>query len=200
MLSIVTIPLKMAFFSIITSFVYLQQVFGNLWTKMHSGGIAGHFGQDKTVQLVGKKFYWPSLKQDVQRVVQRYHTQQQNAGLYSPLRIPEKPWEDIRMDFVLGLPRTFRGHDSLFVVVDRFSKMAHFLPCSQTYDDSPVATLFFGEIVRSHGLPQTIILDHDVRFMSYFGRHYGLKLVLNSSSLVHFICKRMGKWRQSIEI
>src|SRR4051812_49525464 len=94
----------------------------------------GHFGREKTLLMLADHFYWPRMRRDVDRFVRRCivcntsKSKLKPHGLYTPLSAPTTPWEDISMDFVLGLPRTKHGHDSIFVVVDRFSKMAHFIP------------------------------------------------------------------------
>ncbi|GJX88021.1 RNA-directed DNA polymerase [Tanacetum coccineum] len=159
--------------------------------ECHKGALAGHFGRDKTLSLVGERFFWPKLVRDVVKIINRCRvchvakTHNTNQGLYTPLPTPTAPWEDVSIDFVLGLPLTQRKKDSIMVVVDRFSKMAHFIPCSKTYDASQVARLYFSEIVRLHGVPKTITSDRDVKFVSHFWRtlwkRLGAKLQFSTS-------------------
>ncbi|XP_033139528.1 uncharacterized protein LOC117131541 [Brassica rapa] len=150
--------------------------------ESHGGSLMGHFGVAKTLKTLQDHFYWPRMKRDVERLCERCATckqaksKVQNHGLYTPLPIPYHPWNDISMDFIVGLPRTRTGKDSIFVVVDRFSKMAHFIACHKTDDALHVANLFFKEIVRLHGMPKTIVSDRDTKFLSYFWKTLWSKL------------------------
>jgi len=133
----------------------------------------GQFGIDKTLVLLKEMFYWPHMKKDVHKHCTRCAACLQAKSkvmphrLYTPLPIRSAPWVDISMDFVLGLPRTQRGVDSIFVVVDRFRRMTHFIPCHKVDDASHISKLFFREAVRLHGLPRTIVSDRDAKFLSH---------------------------------
>ena len=123
---------------------------------------------------VHEHFFLPKIKHDVERVCARCVTRRKAKsrvlphGLYTPLSVPSVPWVDISMDFVLGLLRSRKDRDSIFVVVDRFSKMAQFISCHKTDDATHFADLFFREIVRLHGVPRSIAFDRDVKFLNYF--------------------------------
>jgi hypothetical protein len=142
----------------------------------------GHFGVKKMEGVLATHFFWPRMRRDVERFVARCTTYQKAKsrlnphGLYMPLPVPSVPWEDISMDFVLGLPRTYKGRDSIFVVVDLFSKIAHFIPYHKTDDAAHIADLFFHDIVPLHGVPNTIVSDHDTKLLSHFWRCLWAKL------------------------
>ena len=159
--------------------------------EAHAGGLSGHFGEKRTVELLKEHFYWKGMIKDVHRVLERCamckkaKSKKEAWGEYMPLSIPTQPWTDISMDFVLGLPRTQRSRDSIMVVVDRFSKMSHFIPCHKTDDALYIANLFVQEIVRLHGVPHSIVSDRDTKFLSFFWRtlwkRLGTKLMYSTS-------------------
>ena len=133
------------------------------------------------------------MEKDIARFVKQCNmchlakTMGQNSGLYTPLPVPKAPWKDVSLDFVVGLPRTQRNKDSIMVVVDRFSKMAHFVHCNKTMDASHVADLYFKEIVRLHGIPKSMVSDRDSKFLSHFWRTLWRKLgtMLNYNTSYH---------------
>ena len=143
--------------------------------EAHTTPYSLHSGTTKMYHDLKSLYWWSGMKRDVVDYVSRCLTCQQvkaehqrPAGLLHPLRIPEWKWEDIAMDFVVGLPKTVGQHDSVWVIVDRYTKSAHFLPVKVTFTVDQYAELYVKEIVRLHGAPKTIVSDRDPKFTSKF--------------------------------
>jgi len=115
--------------------------------------------------MLKEHYYLPRMRKTVQHVIRRCATCQiakshlLPQGLYTPLPVYTVSWVDVSMNFILGLPRTQRNKDSIFVVMDRFSNMAHFIAYNKTNDATHIAKLYFKEVMRFHGIPYSIISD-----------------------------------------
>ena len=111
-------------------------------------------------------FWWTKMKKEIAVYVARCNNcsrvkavHMKSTGLLQPLPILGWKWEEISMDFIIGLPMTPQSHDSIWVIVDRLTKSAHFVPVHTTYHVGKYAELYFSHIVRLHGVPRTIISD-----------------------------------------
>ena len=124
---------------------------------------------------VRKRFWWKGLKQDIARFVAKCDVccrvkaeHLKPVGTLQPLPIPAWKWEDITMDFISGIPRTLSGYDFIWVIVDRLTKSAHFLPVKVTYPVFKYVELYLARIVCLHGVPKTIVSDRGPQFTSQF--------------------------------
>jgi hypothetical protein len=140
------------------------------------------------------RYWWNGMKRDVMEYValcdtcQRVKAEHQRpTGLLQPLKIPEWKWEEIGMDFIVGLPRTQAGYDSIWVIVDRLTKVAHFIPVKMTYSGAKFAELYMSQIVCLHGVPKKIVLDRGSQFTSKFWEklHESKDTKLNFSLAYH---------------
>ena len=163
-------------------------------TEAHSTPYSVHPGTTKMYKDLKMHYWWPGMKTDVVRHVEQCLTCQQvkaehqrPAGNLQPLDIPQWKWENITMDFVVGLPKTKEGHDTIWVIVDRLTKSAHFLPVRTTYTMDKYAEIYVKEIVRLHGVPLSIVSDRDARFTSSFWKslHKALGTRLAFSTAFH---------------
>jgi len=136
----------------------------------HDTPMGGHGGQWKTVEMVTRNFWWPGVTREVKRYVEGCDACQRNknrteqpAGKLMPNSIPDKAWTHISADFITKLPLA-QGYDSILVVVDRFTKMAHFVPTTEKTTAEGLARLFRDNVWRLHGLPESIISDRGPQF------------------------------------
>jgi hypothetical protein len=163
----------------------------------------GHEGVQRTLHRLCRDFHFPAMRRVVQDFVRSCATCQHNksehlhpTGLLLPLPIPQAVWTDIGLDFIEALPRV-GGKSLILTVVDRFSKYCHFIPLAHPYSAESVAQAFFKEIVRLHGMPQSMVSDRDSVFTSTFWRELmrlsGAKLHMTSAFPTH---SRTAKQRQ----
>ncbi|XP_073152869.1 uncharacterized protein [Henckelia pumila] len=144
-------------------------------------GIVHHKGQ-KWVPAVDL------LREDVMVEAHTVKVEHQRpAGLLKPLHIPTWKWKDVTMDFVIGLPITQQRMNSIWIIVDRLTKSAHFLPVRNNFSMNQYAELYIREVVRLHGVPERIVSDRDPRFTSNFWKslHHGLGTKLAFSTAFH---------------
>ncbi|GKD32019.1 putative reverse transcriptase domain-containing protein [Tanacetum coccineum] len=151
--------------------------------ESHKSKYSIHPGSEKMYQDVKKLFWWPNMKADIATYVSKCltggnHVQrvkakhQRPSGLLVQPEIPEWKWDNITMDFITKLPRSSQGFDTIWVIVDRLTKSAHFLPIRENDPLDKLARLYLNRIVARHGIPASIICDRDGRFTSNFWRSF----------------------------
>nr|GEU52994.1 putative reverse transcriptase domain-containing protein [Tanacetum cinerariifolium] len=143
--------------------------------EAHKSKYFVHPGADKMYYELRDRYWWPGIKKDITVYVSKCLTcvkvkaeHRRPSGLLQQSEIPKWRWEGIAMDFVTKMPRTSSGHNTIWVVVDRLTKSAYFLPMRDDYKMDRLARLYLNEIVAKHGVPISIISDRDSRFMSRF--------------------------------
>jgi hypothetical protein len=151
--------------------------------ECHDASVSGHLGKDKTSEQLQRRFYWKGMHEEVRKYViscdacqRNKPAQQLPLGLLQPLPIPPRAFHTWTMDLITGLPRSKLGHDAIVVFVCKASKLVHFAACLTAISAPQLARLFTDNIVRLHGLPETIISDRDPRFTATFWRSFWASL------------------------
>src|SRR5262245_55394738 len=151
----------------------------------HDHIISGHFGQNKTIELIRREYVWPKLRTFVKDFCKTCVTclrskapRHRPYGLLKQLPIPERPWNSISMDFIEKLPVS-SGFDAILVIVDRLSKQGIFIPTNDTATSAEVAMLFVIHVFSKHGVPSHVTSDRGPEFVSHFFRSLGKALDMN---------------------
>ncbi|KAK1432277.1 hypothetical protein QVD17_09172 [Tagetes erecta] len=182
----------------------IKMRFGRIWIprfcevktllldEAHKSRYSVHPGATKMYRDLKRNYWWPGMKRDIAKYVAKCLTcaqvkaeHQKPCGMLQPLEIPVWKWEDITMDLVTKLPKTKKGHDAIWVVVDRLTKSAHFLAIREAYSSERMAEIYVNDIVSRHGVPVTIVSDRDTRFTSRYWRKFqeemGTKLLISTA-------------------
>ncbi|GJV50578.1 putative reverse transcriptase domain-containing protein [Tanacetum coccineum] len=155
--------------------------YGDLRTMImhesHKSKYSIHLGFDKMYQDMKKLYWWPNMKANIATYVSKCLTcakvkaeHQRPSGLLVQPKIPEWKWDNITMDFVTKLPKSSQGYDTIWVIVDRLTKSAIFVPMRETDPMDKLARMYLKEVVTRHGIPVLIICDRDLSFASNFWR------------------------------
>ncbi|GJY66263.1 putative reverse transcriptase domain-containing protein [Tanacetum coccineum] len=146
-----------------------------IWSHSHKSKYSIHPGLDKMYQDLKKLYWWPNMKAEIATYVSKCMTcakvkaeYQKPSGLLVQLVIPVWKWENITIDFITKLPKTTSGQDTIWVIVDRLTKSAHFLPMKEADTMEKLTRQYLKEVVSRHGVPVSIISDRDSKFTSHF--------------------------------
>ncbi|GJR69972.1 putative reverse transcriptase domain-containing protein [Tanacetum coccineum] len=147
--------------------------------ESHESKYYVHPGSDKTYQDMKKLYWWPNMKADIATYVRKCLTclkvkveYQKPSGLLVQPEIPQWKCDNITMDFITKLPRTSSGYNTIWVIVDRLTKSAHFLPMRENDSMDKLTRLYLKEVATIHGIPVSIICDCECRFTSQFWRSF----------------------------
>ena len=174
-----------------------ESVRAELLKRHHDDVLAGHFGVERTLELIGRKYYWSGMSKDVKDYVsscdicQRVKAPRHRPyGEMQALPQPERPWQEVTMDFITGLPPSKRRdcvYDAILVVVDRYTKMTRYIPTVKTVTAVQLADLFHEEIVCRFGTPRGVVSDRGSVFTSAFWSDlcYHMKMKRRLSTAFH---------------
>jgi hypothetical protein len=162
--------------------------------EAHNSAYSIHPSTTKMYLDLKERYWWNGMKGDIARFISHCDVcsrikaeHHKPSGLLQPLPIPVWKWDEVSMDFIVGLPRTTNGHDSIWVIVYRLTKVAHFISVRTTYGGDKLAKLYINCIVRLHGVPKRIVSDRGTQFTSRFWKklHEALGTKLDFSSAYH---------------
>ncbi|GJV51419.1 putative reverse transcriptase domain-containing protein [Tanacetum coccineum] len=173
---------------------FINEDLRGMFKQSHKSKYSIHPGSDKMYQDLKKLYWWPNMKAEIATYVSKCLTcakvkieYQKPSGLLVQPEIPQWKWENITMDFVTKLPRTAAGQDTIWVIVDRLTKSAHFLPMREDDTLEKLTRQYLKEVVSKHGVPVSIISDRDGKFTSHFWKslHKALGTRLDMSTAYH---------------
>jgi hypothetical protein len=162
--------------------------------EAHDTPYSIHPGGTKMYQDLKETFWWNGMKHDIAFFIARCDVcqcikaeHQRPAGLLQPLKISVWKWEEVGMDFITGLPRSTRGHNSIWVIVDQLTKVAHFIPVKTNFNGRRLAEIYISRIISLHGVPKYIVSDRGSQFTSHFWKslHEALGTKLSFSTAYH---------------